>query len=77
MLFVMITKVQRRLRTFVRLLVVLLVLALLIPSLFTINERYAAVPKEERPTGQPLRVEEPQLLDQFVIKWKEWTEKKP
>lgn len=79
-LFVMITKVQRRLRTLIRVLVALLVLGILVPQFFSLNLRFAAdIPKEERPTGQPLRVEnrtDPPLMDQFVVKWKEWTKSK-
>ncbi|QGG46526.1 hypothetical protein [Heliorestis convoluta] len=59
MLFVLITKVQKRLRMAVRLLVILLVLALLVPQIMSWNERYAQMPKEEEPSGEPMRVLHP------------------
>lgn len=79
MMFIMITKVRRRMRTIVRAVVVVLVTGILVSQLFTLDNRMAAdIPKEERPSGQPLRVENPQtpLMDQFVVKWKEWTNTK-
>ncbi|MBM7865152.1 hypothetical protein GTO89_00045 [Heliobacterium gestii] len=80
MMLVLVTKVRRRIRTIVRVLVALLLLGLLVPPFLNYSETsVSTVPKEERPTGQPLRVEQKEtpLMEQFVMKWKEWTSKKP
>ncbi|KAB2951699.1 hypothetical protein F9B85_11765 [Heliorestis acidaminivorans] len=60
MLFLLITKVQKRLRMAIRLLVLVVLLALLVPQLIDWSTRYASeMPKEEEPSGEPMRVLHP------------------